>query len=198
MERAAVTQALADEIVVVSGLPRSGTSLMMAMLHAGGVPLLTDGQRKADADNPNGYFEFEAAKRVNSMGDWLAGAKGKAVKIVVPLVFQLPPALKYRILFMERNLDEVIASQAAMLRRMGRQPALPAEALKSAFARQLSRAREMLAPGEGRRIMFLNHRELIADPQSAAASIAGFLSSELDQKAMIAVVDPALHRQRVE
>jgi hypothetical protein len=196
MELKPVAEALADVIVVVSGLPRSGTSLMMGMLQAGGVPLMNDGQRQADQDNPSGYFELEAVKRLNANADWLAGAMAKAVKIVVPLVFHLPARFKYRIIFMERDLDEVIASQTAMLQRMGRQPMLAAEELKRAFERQLTRAREILTPNADRNIIFCQHRELLKHPRDIAVSIASFLGADLQIDAMVERVDPDLYRQR--
>lgn len=171
---------------------------MMAMLSAGGVPLLTDHQRPADADNPNGYFELEAIKRLSASAECLATAPGKAVKIVAPLVFQLPPQFQYKIIFIERNLDEVIASQTAMLKRMGRQPALHADQLKAAFARQITRAKTLLPQAQNQKTLFLQHREILNDPRSAAESVATFLQADLELEAMAATVNPALHRQRVE
>ena len=103
-------------IVVVSGLPRSGTSLMMQMLQAGGMPLLTDGRRAADGDNPKGYCEFEPAKRLKDDASWLGAAEGRAVKLVSALLFDLPPERRYRVIFMTRDLDEVLASQRDLLR----------------------------------------------------------------------------------
>ena len=110
--------AQADEIVIVTGLPRSGTSLVMQMLAAGGAGLLTDGARAADRNNPLGYFEYEPVKRTGRDTTWLAEAKGKAVKVVAPLVAWLPDGLRYRAIFIERDLDEVLASQAEMLRNL--------------------------------------------------------------------------------
>jgi hypothetical protein len=112
---------LGRPIVVVSGLPRSGTSMAMMMLHAGGMPLLTDNVRVADESNPNGYFEFEPVKQLDSTGDldWLNDASGRAVKIISFLLTWLPETHDYRVLFMQRDLDEVIASQHKMLVRRG-------------------------------------------------------------------------------
>jgi len=188
--------ALADTVVVVSGLPRSGTSLLMAMLQAGGVPLLTDGQRAPDTDNPRGYFEFEAVKALRTDAAWLAEARGKAVKIVAPLVFQLPPALACRILFLERDLDEVVASQTAMLARKGITSPLSPSALKAALARQVAQARVVLTDTAQRRVCFVEHRRLIQSPHAAARSIADFLGGGLNVAAMAAVVEPGLYRQR--
>ena len=107
-------------IVIVSGLPRSGTSMMMKMLEAGGIPLLTDSIRQADEDNPKGYYEFERAKKLPD-GDtaWLKEARGKAVKIIAALLMELPQGYTYQVLFMHRNIQEVLASQSKMLARRG-------------------------------------------------------------------------------
>jgi len=113
--------AQAAPIVVVTGLPRSGTSMMMRMLEAGGVPLLVDGVRKADLDNPNGYYEYEPVKLLKQNSSWVAGASGKAVKMVYLLVHDLPPSLPYNVIFMRRVLEEIVASQDEMLRRSGTQ-----------------------------------------------------------------------------
>ena len=111
-------------IVVVSGLPRSGTSMAMKMIAAGGLPVVTDGLRHADASNPNGYYEFEHVKNLDKAGDlsWLAEARGKAVKIISFLITYLPEAYDYRVVFMQRDLSEVIASQNRMLDARGDTP----------------------------------------------------------------------------
>src|ERR671934_2987374 len=106
-------------IVIVSGLPRSGTSLMMQMLHAGGMPLLIDEQRPPDTDNPNGYWEYEPVKRLQQDNSWMHKAEGKAVKVVSALLQYLPPQHIYKIIFMQRPMQEVLASQAVMLERRG-------------------------------------------------------------------------------
>ena len=117
-----------QEIIVVSGLPRSGTSLMMQMLAAGGVEVVTDHVRTADTDNPRGYYEFELVKKIKQDASWLPEARGKAVKMVSQLLYDLPAGEKYRIIFLERDLDEVLVSQEKMLERLGR-TAAPREAM---------------------------------------------------------------------
>src|SRR5882724_6754601 len=106
-----------DFITVVSGLPRSGTSMMMRMLEGGGLPVMADGIRTADDDNPRGYYEFEPVKRLNRETSWLPAAYSKAIKIIYIHLYNLPSEHRYKVLFLERSLDEVIASQRAMLER---------------------------------------------------------------------------------
>src|SRR5262249_24135332 len=120
------------EVIIVSGLPRSGTSLMMQMLDNGGVPVVTDNIRTADTDNPRGYYEFERVKKIKQEAAWLPETRGKAVKMVPQLLYDLPPTERYRIIFMERDLDEVLTSQEKMLERLGR-PAAPRERMKRSF-----------------------------------------------------------------
>src|SRR5437660_12828449 len=112
-----------SEIIIVSGLPRSGTSLMMQMLENGGVPVVTDHIRTADTDNPRGYYEFEQVKKIKQDASWLPATRGKAVKMVSQLLYDLPTSERYKIIFMERDLDEVLASQEKMLERLGRKAA---------------------------------------------------------------------------
>lgn len=166
------------------------------MLQAGGIPLLTDGVRLPDADNPNGYFELEAVKRLAGDAAWLAQAAGRAIKIVVPLILHLPAGLGCRVLFMERDLNEVIASQTAMLRRKGRSPTLPADRLTVAFQSQVQQAKAFLNQRPDTGLLILNHRELIGQPEAAARRISSFLGRALDIEAMTARVNPDLYRQR--
>src|SRR6516162_10352886 len=107
-------------ITIVSGLPRSGTSMMMRMLEAGGMPILSDNIRRADADNPNGYYEFEPVKHLSQDSSWLRDAYGKAVKMVYRLLYELPLEHKYKVLMINRRIEEVVASQDAMLQHMGK------------------------------------------------------------------------------
>ena len=196
MNPALLAATTAESVVVVSGLPRSGTSLMIAMLRAGGLPVLTDGARTADADNPNGYFELEAVKRLRTGHAWLAEARGKAVKIVVPLVLQLPSGFSYRVVLMERDLDELVASQAAMLARKGVPLGLPAAKLKAIFQAQFEQARTALTAKPDCRVLTVSHAEILRDPGTTATQVTAFLERPLDVRAMAAVLDPSLYRQR--
>lgn len=186
-----------DFITVVSGLPRSGTSLMMQMLHAGGLPALTDGLRTADQNNRRGYFEYEPVKRLRSDRSWLPQARGQAVKIIHLLLRELllDGTLQYRIVFMQRPLEEVIASQHSMLQRDGKAGADPT-VLKKAFESQLAQLQAWLVNQPSIRTLALPYHRVISQPQAVAEELAGFLGLPLDIAAMVQAVDPALHRQR--
>ncbi|MGD9635160.1 MAG: sulfotransferase domain-containing protein [Pirellulales bacterium] len=183
------------EIIVVSGLPRSGTSLMMQMLAAGGIEVLSDGERTADEDNPRGYLELEQVKKIKQHASWLPAARGKAVKMISQLVFDLPATERYRLIIMERDLDEVLASQEKMLSRLGR-PALPRDKMKVAFQNQIDRFDKWLETQSQFTILRIKYAELVAEPTLAAESISEFLGGGLDLAAMVASVDPALYRNR--
>lgn len=187
---------------MVAGIPRSGTSLLMQMLAAGGVPPLCDATRPPDADNPRGYFELAAARRLARDASWLDAAPGHAVKIVHALVSRLPDRHRYRVLLVERRMDEVLASQRRMLARVaGHEPALPPgddERLGRVFAAQLEEAKRWLERQPNLGWLALRHADLIADPEAQAARIDAFLGGGLDRSAMAAAVEPALHRVRAE
>jgi hypothetical protein len=182
---------------VVSGLPRSGTSVMMQMLGAGGMALLTDDHRPADADNPRGYFEFEAVKAIQHDVGWLDSAAGKAVKMVHLLLPQLPSDRPYRVIFMRRDLNEAIASQRTMLQRQNRRGAdLPDEKLKALFAQQVEQVLIALRGRREMKLLEVHYAKLIAEPLATAGAVAVFLGQSLDERAMAAAVDPSLYRNR--
>ena len=185
-------------ITVVSGLPRSGTSMMMQMLRAGGLTCLTDELREADISNPKGYFEFEKVKGLRADNSWLPEAKGKVIKIISHLLSCLPPELNYKIIFMERDLGEVLASQRKMLVNQGQgEENLSDERLGQIFAQQLRQVRKMLAD---RQIstLFLGYQDVLEDPVEISTQLQAFLGNNLDQQAMRDVVDHNLYRQRLK
>jgi hypothetical protein len=185
-------------IVIVSGLPRSGTSLMMQMLQVGGMPLLTDELRLPDADNPNGYWEYEPVKRLQQDNSWIPKAEGKAVKVVSALLQYLPPQHTYKIIFMQRPLQEVLASQRVMLERRGEQSGKADDkTLEAVFAQHLDRIEHWLATQQHITVLYVNYQETIADPAETATRVAQFLDLPLAVDAMARAVDPRLHRQRV-
>jgi hypothetical protein len=184
-----------QEIIVVSGLPRSGTSLMMQMLEAGGIAVVTDHERVPDADNPRGYREFERVKKIKQDASWLPEIRGKAVKMVSQLLYDLPPTEHYRVLFMDRDLDEVLASQEKMLARLG-QAAAPRQEMARAFTLHLARLRSWLADQPHLRVLAVRYADLIAHPLAEAARVSGFLEGRLDVAAAVRAVDPSLYRNR--
>lgn len=184
-------------IVVVSGLPRSGTSLLMQMLKAGGLPVLSDGLRVADEDNPRGYFEWEPAKRLTREPELIRMAEGKAVKIVSSLLWALPPGYEYRVLYMERPLAEVAASQVAMIRRHGGAAPLEGEALVRALAAHQQQVLALVRQIPGVALCTVRYHDVLADPFQQARLIANFLGMPLDCEAMARQADRRLHRQRV-
>ncbi len=188
-------------ITVVTGVPRSGTSLMMQMLAAGGIEPLADGERPADADNPRGYFEYAPARRLGEDASWIDAARGRAVKIVHALLASLPepalPARTYRVVSMHRSAAEVAASQRAMLARRGAPEAEGEGARLAAVQRaQLDEAERQLAARPDTRLLRVEHGAVLRDPAGVAASVDAFLGGGLDRAAMAAAVDPALYRQR--
>jgi len=186
-------------IVVVSGVPRSGTSLVMQMLAAGGLAVLSDGARGPDPDNPRGYLEYTPVRRLRQDASWLPAARGRALKVVVPLVQDLPPGERYRVLLVRRDLAQVLASQRAMLARRGAPPA-PAEEerrLGALFEAALAATERWLEAQPHVAWCALEHAGLLGDPAGSARRIADFLPhAGLDAAAMAAAVDRALHRQR--
>lgn len=186
-------------ITIVSGLPRSGTSLLMQMLGAGGIDPVTDGQRVADADNPRGYFELEAVKQLKKDAGWIAGARGKAVKVISHLLGDLPTGEHYRIVFVERDLDEVLASQAKMIVRCGA-AAPPEEVVRRAFETHLLAFDRVAAGRPDWSVLRVRYAELIAEPSAAAERLAEFFAgatpSPLRVEAMAGAVDPTLYRNR--
>jgi hypothetical protein len=183
-------------LTIVSGLPRSGTSLMMKMLEAGGLPVLVDNVREADVDNPRGYYEFEPVKALKSDTSWVGPARGKAVKMVYLLLLDLPAGYEYRVLFMRRNLDEILASQKAMLDRLGKASPLDDTRMASLFRDGLARFDAWVAGRPGFKILDVSYNAMITDPAPLAREVDRFLDGGLDLDAMTRVVDPSLYRNR--
>lgn len=184
------------DITIVSGLPRSGTSMVMRMLTAGGLPALCDQVRAADEDNPLGYFEYEPVKELRVRADWLPQAEGKCVKVVSHFLEYLPDSHRYAVIFIERDIDEVLMSQARMLTRRGFGPSAPDPALRATFNRHLDQVHRQLADSARFRHLRLSYREVVANPGAAAQAVERFLTLGLDVEAMAAVVDASLHRNR--
>ncbi len=186
-----------EPIIIVSGLPRSGTSMMMRMLEAGGVPILTDHVRTADEDNPKGYYEFERVKQIAHDKAWLPQAQGKAVKMISALLKHLPADYEYRIVFMQRNIREILASQRQMLLRRGEPTdGVSDERMAVLFTKHLSRVRDWLSKQPHMHVLYVHYGDVLADPLGQARRVAHFLGGTLDEEAMARVVDRRLYRQR--
>lgn len=184
-------------IVVVSGLPRSGTSMMMKMLAEGGLLLVTDSIRAADEDNPNGYFEFEPVKALSDGGSaWLADAAGKAVKVVSALLEHLPPGQHYRILFMERDLKEILASQQKMLARRQEPSRTGDVEMEAQFREHLAAIKYWLARQPNLDVLYVDYNRMMADPEAYCQQIADFIGLPLDVARMRSVPSQRLYRNR--
>jgi hypothetical protein len=185
-------------IVVVSGLPRSGTSMVMKMLEAGGLPVLTDGQRVADEDNPKGYYEIERVKRLTEEADkgWLAAARGRVIKVISYLLKSLPPQFNYRVVFIRREMEEVLASQRKMLARRGEAEETHPERMRALFEDDLWRAGYQLKHRPEFETIELHYSAVLERPLEEARRLDAFLGGGLDVEAMAAAVDPQLYRNR--
>ena len=183
-------------ITVVSGLPRSGTSMMMKMLEAGGMKVLTDKIRTADDDNPKGYYEFERVKQITTDQAWLPDAQGKVVKIISFLLLKAPPTYHYNVLFMKRALPEILASQQQMLLRRGDTSPQDDARMAELYEKHLKQTRSWLEGQPNINVLYVEHRRSLENPLEVAKQVADFLPEELNPIAMAAEVDPSLHRQR--
>jgi hypothetical protein len=193
-----VTTSLPDAVIVVSGLPRSGTSMMMKMLEAGGVPIMTDHERTADENNPEGYYEFERVKQMPN-GDvaWVPEARQKAVKVISALLKHLPPTQEYRVLFMRRAYPEILASQRKMLISRNR----PVDQVDDAemtrlFEMHLKEVDAWLESQDNIRTLQVGYNAMLREPQPLVAEVNDFLDGALDADAMLRAVNPTLYRNR--
>jgi hypothetical protein len=184
-------------IVVVSGLPRSGTSMAMKMLEAGGLTVVTDGLRTADEDNPKGYYEDERVKDLYQPGDksWLREARGRVIKIISFLLKSLPADNNYKVLFMHRNLREIVASQNKMLARRGESNDTSDDGAVALLEEQVRDARFFLRRPQFE-VLELNYRETLDGPRPLALRMAEFVGEALDVEKMTQVVDRQLYRNR--
>jgi hypothetical protein len=185
-------------IVVVSGLPRSGTSMAMKMLEAGGMATVADHVRSADEDNPKGYFEDERVKDLAAMEDktWLRAARGKVIKVVSSLLTHLPPDNDYKVVFMRRNLHEVLASQAKMLERRGEDSHTGDDELLAMYRAHLDKVEFQLRFRAHFEALYVNYTDVLADPAAEARRIADFVGGGLDVARMTGAVDGSLYRNR--
>lgn len=189
-----------EQIVVVTGLPRSGTSMMMQALVAGGMEAFTDGKRKSDESNPRGYYEHEGIKALMRKPAIIAQAQGKVVKVVAPLLPYLMPRYRYRIIMMDRDMDEVLRSQNVMVDRMRKGKGKVEDGfrvgLSNAFKNQMKKVERWVERNPKVELLRVDYAAMVADPQGQAERVNAFLGGELDVIAMAAVVAPDLYRHK--
>ena len=189
---------MSQEITIVSGLPRSGTSLMMQMLDKGGMEVVTDNIRQADKDNPKGYYEFEKVKKIKEDAAWLKDTRGKVFKMVSMLLYDLPSDEKYKIIFMKRNMEEVLASQRKMLKRRNQKSGPEDDEMAELFKKHLTKIHTWLVQQKNIEILYVNYNDLIENPLKEAETLNEFLGGELDAVKMAGVIDKSLYRNRGE
>jgi hypothetical protein len=186
-----------EKIIIVSGLPRSGTSMMMKMLTEGGLPAVTDSLRQADEDNPNGYFEIEQVKALkDGEKKWLYDARGKVVKVISYLLEFLPDDISYDIIFMEREISEILSSQRKMLQRRNETSTLSDAEMEAQFREHLRAVKYWATRKSNMRILFVKYNEMVNAPEKLCGAVADFLEFPLDLKAMQSVPNQSLYRNR--
>lgn len=186
-------------ITIVSGLPRSGTSMMMKMLESGGMEVLVDNARKADGDNPRGYYEFERTKKMKQDTSWLSSAHGKVVKVVSMLLYDLPLDRKYKIIFMRRKMKEILVSQKSMLRRKGaKESDISDGEMAKIFSRHLKAIEGWVENRENIEVLYINYNDVVDNPYEISQIVNRFLDNGLDVKKVAKVVDQSLYRNRVD
>lgn len=184
-------------IIIVSGLPRSGTSMMMRMLAEGGLPIITDELRRADDDNPRGYFELEVVRQLKDGNfAWLKEANGKVVKVISSLLEYLPQEYQYKVIFMERDSKETLASQKKMLDHRGETSRMSDEEMEQQFHKHLAAIKPWLVRQPNMEVLYVKYNALLAEPGPFCDKIADFLDLPLDQTRMLAVPDKQLYRNR--
>lgn len=184
-------------ITVVSGLPRSGTSLMMQVLEAAGLPILTDTRRRADDDNPRGYYELEKVKALARDASWVAEARGKVIKVISMLLYSLPGEHEYRVIFMTRRMEEILASQTAMLARLGQaQDGLPDDEMSRHYEKHLAKLRPWLEQQKNIKMLYCSYNDLLAGPRPVLEAVNHFLGGQLVIEKMLSAIDPMLYRQK--
>lgn len=184
-------------VTIVSGLPRSGTSMMMRMLEAGGMEILADGIRVANEDNPRGYYEFERVKQIESDQAWLEDARGKVVKMISALLKHLPEGYNYKVIFMHRKMAEILASQKRMLVRREEAADRVGDAkMAEMFEHHLSWIESWLAKQSNFEVIYVSYNDILKSPVGPAKEINQFLGDMLDEGKMVSVIEPSLYRQR--
>jgi hypothetical protein len=186
-----------NSIIVVSGLPRSGTSMMMKMLVEGGIDAVIDNIRTADEDNPKCYFELEKVKQLDKDNSWMGECQGKVIKIISMLLKPLPTAYNYKIIFMRRKMEEILASQRQMLIRRGQPTNTVADdKMAEMFNKHLKDIENLIATRPNMECLYVSYNEVLENPLVNIEKINDFMGGNLNRQSMLEVVDKTLHRQR--
>jgi hypothetical protein len=184
-------------ITIVSGLPRSGTSMMMQILESGGMKVVTDNIREANEDNPHGYYEYERVKEIKDDTGWLKGTRGRAFKIVSQLLYNLPSDENYKVIFMKRKMNEILASQSKMLERMEScKDGTSDEKMGEFFDKHLSKITDWI---EGRKyidVLYIDYNDLLTNPDEHIKTLNRFLNYKLNEEKAVKVIDRSLYRNR--
>jgi hypothetical protein len=187
-----------ESVYIVSGLPRSGTSMMMSMLNSGGLEIVTDNLRIADNNNPKGYFEFERVKKLQD-GDnsWVKDARGKVVKVISALIKYLPDNYQYKIIFMSRDINEILSSQRRMLERDGKDDDnISDEKMSKLFNNHILDVMKWMQNQKNIQYLVVSYNDILQDPENNVNKIDKFLGLDLDKRKMLEVIEPNLYRER--
>jgi len=187
-----------DDLVIVTGLPRSGTSMMMRMLEAGGISALTDKLRTADEDNPAGYYEFDPVKGTKNDSSWISESRGKAVKMVYQLIYDMPTEHSYKLVLMRRRMEEILASQQAMLARNGQDVGEANDAMLAELFHKALAQFEVWADAQPNiQMLSVDYNRIQQEPFEEMQRLGDFLDRHLDLETMAGIVDPGLYRNRM-
>lgn len=184
-------------ITIVSGLPRTGTSMMMKVLKAGGMKIVADNIRKSDVDNPQGYYEYEMVKKIKEDTRWLKETKEKVFKMVSMLLYDLPSSENYKVIFMKRKMSEVLTSQRKMLERMGQNTNSQSdEEMWELYNKHLDGVAKWMKEQTNIDVLYINYNDFIEDPSEQIEMVSRFLNYKLNTEEAVKVVDKALYRNR--
>lgn len=186
-----------EKITIVSGLPRSGTSLMMSILKNGGMSILEDQQRRPDEDNPRGYYEYEKVKDLAKNNSWVCDHGGKVIKVISFLLKNLPDNMNYDVIFMNRNIKEVLKSQSKMLERSGvNLGSVSDDVMEKKFLDHLEKTNNWFSLQKNMKVYYVDYSKLVKDTNNVIHDLCLFLGRDLNKNNMLSAVDKNLYRQK--
>ena len=188
---------MSKRVIVISGLPRSGTSMMMQMLEAGGIEIGTDNRRKPDIHNPKGYYEIEKIKDLKNDSAWIQNMCGKAIKVISHLLYYLPLTLQYSIIFMQRDMQEILISQRKMLNRLGRDNGTVNDgSLAKKFETHLQKVNQWMKNQKNIDFLYINYNTLLVNSSPSIENIQKFLCRPVALDRMESIINLDLYRNR--